>query len=271
MPNTRVSGKNDVRASAGTPTSTPSDGVAVPAIDTSDLSKDNQIIVDRIISGVVSYFQKILDERDDEIKEAKSSIKSLEQRVSKLENHIDATDSYERRDTLIISGQVPTVSENENCTTIVRNLLKDVHLNIKTEDVSTAHRIGKRPLPGRPDRRNIIFKLCRRDTKRDILDACRQQRPPFYINESLTPTRSAIMFVLRKVKKNHPNVISNARSHDGNVHVFLPKSDVSLSQSNSRPKFNKIMINTKSALEDFLLSNLSCNSDKFIDRWPDIN
>ena len=185
-----------------------------------------------------------------------------------MENHIDATDSYERRDTLVISGQVPDVREGENCSTIVRNLLRNMNLNIKEDDLSTAHRIGRRPLTGKPDRRNIIFKLCRRDTKRDILDACRQQKPPFYINESLTPTRSAIMFVLRKVKKDHPGVISSVRTTDGNIQVFLPKSETS-SETNAQPRFNKIIVNTKSDLEVLLQNKISCSSDKYIDRWPE--
>ena len=168
----------------------------------------------------------------------------------------------------MISGHVPEVRDQENCNSIVRNLLKDVHINIPETEISTAHRLGKRPINGKPDKRNIVFKLCRRDIKRDILDACRQQKPRYFVNESLTPTRSTIMYVLRKVKREHPDIIGNARSYDGNITVWLPSSS---SVSSSQPKFNKLLVNTRNKLEELLQDKLACNSDKFVERWPDAN
>ena len=216
----------------------------------------------------MSYFQKIFDEKDKDLNEAKKCIKHLEKRVNNLEERLDATDSYERRDTLVISGHVPVAHERENCNMIVRNMLKEIHINVPENEISTAHRLGKKPAYGKEDKRNIIFKLCRRDIKREILDACRQQKPRYYINESLTPTRSAIMYVLRKAKQLHPDIIGSTKSFDGNVQVWLPTSTIA-SASNSSPKYNRTTINTKEKLEELLQSKLSCSWNKFIERWPE--
>ena len=251
--------------------STSADGTgqaALSSIDTSGLSEESQLIVDKIVAGLVSYFQNMMDEKDEELNKAKSSIVKLEKRVSRLEDQLDNTEAYSRRDCLVISGQIPEVRENENCTKIVQDLLRDVNLNVSESEISTAHRLGKNHINGRPDRRSIIFKLCRRDMKKDIMYACRQMKPPYYVNESLTPTRSAIMYVLRKAKREHPDVVSNARTLDGNVHVWVHSNNDS---NNSNRKFIKTTINTRQKLDDFLQEKLSCGSERFINRWPDIN
>ena len=266
-PKTRSGNKdnNEAPSETSVPTTGRTVDAGVPNIDTSDLSELNQVIVDRIIKGVVSYFQEVMKNRERDLQEAKSCIKKLEKRVSHLEEQLDETNSYERRDTLVISGQIPEVREGEDCNKIVRELLKDIRLSVPATEISTAHRLGRKPINGRPDHRNIIFKLCRRDLKRDILDACRQQKPNYYINESPTPSRNAILYVLRKAKQQNPEVIGNARSYDGNIHLWQPSADPS---SNSR--FNKIIINTKCKLEEILRDKLNCGSDKFINRWPAI-
>ena len=52
---------------------------------------------------------------------------------------------YERRDTIVLSGQtVPVVSKGENCRTIFCNLFRQ-HLSMKIDanEIFTAHRIGR--------------------------------------------------------------------------------------------------------------------------------
>ena len=61
-------------------------------------------------------------------------------------------------------------------------------INVSSTDISTAHRVDKKTSNQQVDKRNIIMKLCRRGLKGDVLRACRQLKPDFYINESLTPT-----------------------------------------------------------------------------------
>ena len=54
-------------------------------------------------------------------------------------------------------------SANENSKLIIQDQLRRyVRLNTNENEISTAHRIGRKPARGE-DKRNLIFKLCRRD------------------------------------------------------------------------------------------------------------
>ena len=95
-------------------------------------------------------------------------IKDMRQRVDVLEEQVDASSAYERQDTLIISGNISAATINEKCSNIVTSLLKNgVKLQLRPDDISTAPRIGKKPISHAPDKRSIIFKLWRRDLKYD--------------------------------------------------------------------------------------------------------
>ena len=99
-----------------------------------------------------------------------------------ITNKIDSNELYKRRDALVLSGPlVPEVSDREDCKQTIQRLLRDyTRLNLNISDISTAHRIGKTS-PG-VGKRNIIFKLCRRDLVQEIFAACKTQKPGFFIN-----------------------------------------------------------------------------------------
>ena len=169
-------------------------------IESAELSQEGKQIANVIISNIVNYFEGILKKRDEQLTSLSKQINTLQDRVVTLEEKLDSESSYERRDALIISGEVPAVEEGEDCKKIVCEILKQhIRVNLQPTDISISHRIGMKPKKQEPDKRNIIFKLCRRDLKPDILNACREFKPPFLINESLTPTRSKIMYVLHPV------------------------------------------------------------------------
>ena len=141
----------------------------------------------------------------------------LKKRVSRLEERVEKAEAYERKDTLVISGKnVSSVVPGENCVPLVCDLLKYA-LNVSKTDLSTAHRIGPKPINQQQDNKSIIMKLCRRDVKADILNACRQLKPrDLYMNESLTPTRSTIMYMLRSaMKKNTQELLVELPLVDG--------------------------------------------------------
>ena len=85
--------------------------------------------------------------------------------VDALKFDVDTNDQNERRDTLILSGSnLPILSSNENCKTIVRDSISShTSLAIHDNDISIAHRNV------RQDKRKMIFKLCKRDLMSDIL------------------------------------------------------------------------------------------------------
>ena len=212
-----------------------------------------------IFKLLLSFFNQLMTEKDDRVNELENKVNNLEKTVEKLSNQIDETSQYARRDTLIISGNsVPTVIAGENCKNICTNLFREhLHLNIGAKDISVAHRIGKKP-NGQTDKRNIIFKLCQRDVVPEIYSACKQLKPPFFINDSLTPTRSKIAYILRQLKKKYPNVIKGCRSYNGEPKVMIPsrESVPSSAPSGSRPKVLQISITSRFELENFVREHL---------------
>ena len=128
---------------------------------------------------------------------------------------------------------------------VVQKLLKDVlHIELKKEEISVTHRLGRKPAQG-PDTRSITAKFCRRDTKRDILIACRSQKPRvLYINESLTKLRQKISLALRKAKRKTSSPITGITTYDGRIFTWV---------QNDTPgeRDLRCCINTLPALEDF--------------------
>ena len=167
---------------------------------------------------------------------------------------------------MVLSGDLPDVREGENCSAIVRDVVKSkLNVIISNSDISVAHRIGKKPASQAPDKRGIIVKLCRRDLKHDLLTAVRSTKPSkFYINENLTPKRSTLLYALRQAKKKFPSVVSGCNSRDGKVFVYVkPPNSKDPSARNSR-----MAINTLDNLKDFSTKVLCKPVSCLIDRWP---
>ena len=77
-------------------------------------------------------------------------------------------DDNEGRDTPNITGRyLPVASQNEISENIVKSLHNEVCVTVDLNDISIAHRIGPKP-------------------------ACKQIKPSFYVNCSLTPTRNKV-------------------------------------------------------------------------------
>ena len=225
----------------------------------SELSSEGQLIV-KLIFG---KFDEVILKKDEEISELNKKVRELENRISKLDDSLDSADAYERRDTLIISGEVPEVRPDENCKSLVMDLLRNqTRLIVDSCDISVAHRIGKKPINQDKDTRNIIFKLVRRDLKYDILSACRKIRPKFYINESLTPVRSSIMYTLRKIRKKHPSKLLFCRASEGNVFAFVPRNDDTAEHGGPS---RKVLLNTRLALESFIRDEIKESPDSYLD------
>ena len=176
-----------------------------------------------------------LAEKTEKIQVLESQVKTLLNRVEKLEDAIDEGDAYERRDTLIISGEGSVVSQDETPVDVICSLVKEkLKLNLHQSDISTAHRMGRKSVSQAADKRKLVVKLCRRDVKRDILNAAKNLKPNIYVNESLTPLRSTILFVLRKMRRAHPNVIKGSNSMDGRVFAWISSDPGRPDSSNVR-------------------------------------
>ena len=232
------------------------------------LTDEGEAIVSRLTSKIDEVYRKfeaIISEKDRKIEHLETELVTMKRNLTKLEEKIDDSEAYERRDMIVLSGELPLFKTGENCTNIVQQLVKDkLNLVIDSKDISVAHRLGKKPDSQRPDRRSIIAKLCRRDLKHELLSTTKSRRPAnFYINESLTPKRDTILYALRRAKKNFPSVISGCNSVEGKVFVYVKPPNADPSARNSR-----MSINTYEGLSDFCSKVLNKPVSCLIDRWP---
>ena len=165
----------------------------------------------------------MFEKKDREIKELLANVSMLETRLVKLEQQIDENSAHEQKNTLIMAGAIPPASHAEDCKFIVQEqILEHLRLELAIEDISIAHRIGVKPTIQGEDKHNIMFKLCNRDEKQNILKSCKVVKSKkFYIIKSLTPLRNTILYVMRQAKKKHPSVIYSCNSSDGSVVAWL--------------------------------------------------
>ena len=186
-------------------------------------SKLREELLERISSLEIT-FQNQLEQKNQEIKAIKDENQILRTSLKKLEEKIDDSEALEKRDCIVISGNIPTAEIGENCVQKVHDLIKNkLRINIQPSDVSTAYRLGKKPVSQQPDKRKIMVKLCRRDLKKDILNACKEIKPGFFINESLTPTRNTILYILRQIKREPNSLLKGATTIDGRVFAWIKK------------------------------------------------
>ena len=68
----------------------------------------------------------------------------MSEKVSTLEKHIDDQDAYERRDTVILTGEcVPAAVEGEICSNVISDIVKEkLKLILPQTEISVAHRLG---------------------------------------------------------------------------------------------------------------------------------
>lgn len=219
-----------------------------------NLSPDAQLIITYMqveFGKMKDEFSAMLNLKQQELDAVKAEVKSLNEKVFKLECLIDDADAYERRDTVVLSGPaVPTFQTGENCKNIVQQVLaQECRVNIQANDISTAHRLGKKNPSQLPDKRNIIVKFCRRDTKNEVFMSSKKQPKPvrLYVNESLTPQRAKIYKVLRMMRRSHPELIAGCSTFDGRVYAYTPTP----SSSGEAQRDHRHLILTQDALEKF--------------------
>ena len=188
-------------------------------------------------------FTELVMQDREKFSKLENEVAGLRKKVCLLEEKLEDTEAYERRDTLVFSGKkIPPSQNNENCAQIaLRCLAEQTNLQVSLDEVSVAHRLGPKPRDQRPDQRKIIVKFCKRDVKTNILASVRRVKPQdFFINESLTPQRQEIFFGIRKAKREFPNVINGCSTFDGSVYLWVKSSvrDIRL-KMNSYEAFEK--------------------------------
>ena len=78
-----------------------------------------------IMSAIIKAMQVISDSKDQRIEQLENKVTVLEKKLAELENQVDESSQYERRDTIIISGPVlPLEMNNERSSDVAVNAIK---------------------------------------------------------------------------------------------------------------------------------------------------
>ena len=212
-----------------------------------------------VLSEEHTELEKICSNNSDEIVDLTVSVATMEKKlgsvppekkIASLQDSLDNTDQYARRGALTISGDcLPIYATSENSKAIVVDLLRThCQFNLNPTEISIAHRLGKKP--SGEDRRSIRFRLCRRDVASDIMAACKELKPPFFMNPSLTPLRTKLLYALRQLKKKKSEVVKFARANlKGELEAYTTVEN-SASPRSSHPLM-KTVITTRAELEKF--------------------
>ena len=206
-----------------------------------------------------------MDAKDDEIKSLKDVVTELRNKVSKMEETIDDSEVVARQNQVTFSGVgIPSFTNDENTPEVVKNTIKNVlKLRFNDQDLSCAYRIGPKPKTQRPDNRKILVTFNKKETKIDLLKACKNIKPNFYVNENLTPRRSTILYALRMIKKSHSDILKGCASYDGKVYAYHASSIAG--QSTSRDL--RTLINSHSCLTNFCREVIKVPLTHFLPEW----
>lgn len=205
-----------------TPSMTSDDILSTLQVDISSLSEEGKAIVNIIIKAM----QTLTHNKDTKIKQLQSKVTFLNEKVCDLENQIDELNQYERRDTIIVSGQdLPHEVPNENPTDVIVTTIKNVlNVEIEKSDINIAHRLGKRSSAN--VKKPIIVKLQSRQKKTDIISACISRKPKLFVNESLTPKRLSIFKTILNARRTHRDLFQQLYTTDGRIYVKLRCSNL---------------------------------------------
>ena len=220
--------------------------------DISKLSEDGKLIISVLMFAMKTQndrFSEDIATKDKQICSLTDRVKVLEERLDDVFDKADDTEAAERKNHVIFSGpNIPTFVPNESCSVVTSKLLRDSYkVNLPATSIISAQRMGKPP-SNFPDKRNILVKFSSHDIKKDVFQASRTVRPEgLYIRENLTTTRNSIMYVLRKSKREFPNLISGCSSIDGRVYVWLRSQN----SNDSETRDSRMPINTFKKLEIF--------------------
>ena len=134
---------------------TMSDSVALllEKLENSSLNEELKLI----LGFFVDCFQNVT--KDCEIAELQDRVSSLEAEVQLLKDTIDDNNQYERKDTIVISGEaIPKEEEGENCKSkIIASINDTLQMDnpLTDRDINICHRVGKKKSPPGPRPRAI--------------------------------------------------------------------------------------------------------------------
>ena len=133
---------------------------------------------------------------------------------NKYEN--DKMEQYSRRENLRIFGINEEANETEDVLEAkVIELAGDIGVEIKPDDISVAHRMGKPREGGRP----VIVRFCHRKKKYEMMrnkKKLKGRQRKVYINDDMTSLRAKMMKLVKEQE-----VVKNVSTRDGSILAWL--------------------------------------------------
>lgn len=185
------------------------------------LSEQLKNMVEIIINGVVDGLSKRIESLENENKYLRQENNLLKDRIASIENELDASEQYSRRNSVRIFG-IPENSDNKESTdNVVINLCNALGANITLDEIDRSHRTGK---PGGPKPRPILVKFVSYRSRQKLYTKRRDLKDHSefghtYINEDLTQHRSQLLYKARGLAK--IKQIESAWSSDGNILIRI--------------------------------------------------
>ena len=161
------------------------------------------------------------------IVQLEAQMNDLVTKQKSLEALNDQVEQYTRRMNIRIFG-IPETNKQEKTDELVKQFCKnELDVELKSEDISRSHRVGRVSLATAHRQRPIIVRLTWHNKKVEILKRRRQLRinkKPFSVQEDLTETCRSILNYLRD--RDIGDVVSKAWTID-RVVFFRPVRDPS--------------------------------------------
>ena len=147
-------------------------------------------------------------------KEIKQNIENLAKQVERNAVKSERNAGYSRMDCLELAG-IPKNEDfegKEDCKEMVKNICKKLHLSLRDDAISTAHRLKKHPDKTGPPVMIVKFNL--RDDRNSVFALRKQLKTTqiniygitnLFINESLTPEKKKLLYECKKFTREHYN------------------------------------------------------------------
>lgn len=214
------------------------ESLPAPSIDDADLdgmSEEAKKIVNILFSKLTEFFSsdnekknKRIAKLEEDVVSLKSSLDLLQEKFDLQEERVETALQEQIKGTLILSGEIPICTPNENCSDVVVKSFHDsLHLNINPADIISASRVGTPKRENEIDKRPIKFSFnysSNADHRKDITMALARVKPKIYLNEYLTPYKQDLLRKVRENRRLFPESIKQCYVNDG-VIVIKKLSD----------------------------------------------
>lgn len=177
-----------------------------------DFNKSYELLNDKLSENTVMLKDQNekITQYIEKIDQLATENKVLKERIQVLEDKLDDTDQYSRRNCVEIQG-VPV--KDNNVLQTVKDVGSALGFDIQDTMVDACHTLGKKPNSKDPP--GIIVKFVRRMDADTLLAKRRLKRDfstrhlnlptdsPIYVNESLTPYRRKLLAMARDERRKH--------------------------------------------------------------------